>query len=164
MIRHGEKPRKDRHGYDPIGLSHIGRQRAKALVEVFGKDSDYNIGYIMAQRSRRDGRRSRPYETMKPLARHLGQRIHDSVDRDDEDKAADRASRFEGPGNVLICWEHRQLEAIAEALGVLGYAEETGEWGRIEWPKRRFDLIWVIEPPYDEITEIHYEMVPGLDE
>jgi hypothetical protein len=53
MIRHGEKPPKDRDGYDPVGLSEDGQIRADALSAVFGKDSGYNIQYIMAQRSRR---------------------------------------------------------------------------------------------------------------
>jgi hypothetical protein len=53
MIRHGEKPPKDRDGYDPVGLSTDGQTRADALPGVFGTNSGYNIQYIMAQRSRR---------------------------------------------------------------------------------------------------------------
>lgn len=44
LIRHGEKP--DDGGN---GLSAQGVQRAQCLRSVFGKDSKYNIGYIMAQ-------------------------------------------------------------------------------------------------------------------
>ena len=49
LIRHGEKP--------PTGddLSVQGVERSKALVEVFGSQSQYNIGYIMAQRPKEDG-------------------------------------------------------------------------------------------------------------
>lgn len=45
MIRHGEKPPAD-----GIGLSEAGTWRSKQLPGVFGKDSDYNIGYILAEK------------------------------------------------------------------------------------------------------------------
>jgi len=44
FIRHGEKP-----GGDANGLSDQGEERAQCLRNVFGKDSGYDIGYIMAQ-------------------------------------------------------------------------------------------------------------------
>ena len=50
LIRHGEKPPKASDGQDPPGLSKVGFQRAQDLVNVFGKDSQYNIGYIIAQK------------------------------------------------------------------------------------------------------------------
>jgi hypothetical protein len=111
----------------------------------------------------RDGSRGRPYDTVEPLARHLGIRIDDSIHRDNEDKAAHRATSYRGPGNVLICWQHTQLERIAEAMGVRGYARETGERGRIRYG-HRWDLIWVIPYPWKEITELRSERVPGLDD
>ena len=49
MIRHGEKPPKDADGNDVDGLSAKGVDRAQGLVKVFGKDSEYNIGYILAE-------------------------------------------------------------------------------------------------------------------
>ena len=45
MIRHGEKPADN----DKTGLSPEGEQRAQCLRTVFGKSSQYNIGYILAQ-------------------------------------------------------------------------------------------------------------------
>lgn len=44
LIRHGEKP--------PTGdnLSVQGVERSQALPQVFGQDSQYNIGHIMAER------------------------------------------------------------------------------------------------------------------
>jgi hypothetical protein len=47
MIRHGEKPAKSDKDQD--GLSKEGEKRAEALVTVFGKDSGYNIQYILAE-------------------------------------------------------------------------------------------------------------------
>lgn len=45
LIRHGEKPADD----NQVGLSAAGQQRAQCLRTVFGRASNYNIGYIMAQ-------------------------------------------------------------------------------------------------------------------
>lgn len=45
LIRHGEKPADD----DEHGLSTQGMQRAQCLRKVFGADSEYDIGHIMAQ-------------------------------------------------------------------------------------------------------------------
>lgn len=44
MIRHGEKPEDDSPGLSPEG-----EQRAQCVRDVFGAETDYNIGYIMAQ-------------------------------------------------------------------------------------------------------------------
>ena len=49
MIRHGEKPPKDDDGNDVNGLSAQGLNRAQGLVGVFGRDSEYNIHYILAE-------------------------------------------------------------------------------------------------------------------
>lgn len=45
FVRHGEKPRNG-----GTGLSAEGVERAQCLRHVFGAHSDYDIGYIMAQR------------------------------------------------------------------------------------------------------------------
>lgn len=45
FVRHGEKPKNG-----GLGLSEEGLQRAQCLRRVFGTQSEYNIGYIMAQR------------------------------------------------------------------------------------------------------------------
>jgi hypothetical protein len=47
LIRHGEKPEKG--AKDDDGLSNDGEKRAEGLVAVFGKDSGYNIQYILAE-------------------------------------------------------------------------------------------------------------------
>jgi hypothetical protein len=43
LIRHGEKPAQG------DGLSAQGQERADGLRKVFGKESSYNIAYIMAE-------------------------------------------------------------------------------------------------------------------
>lgn len=45
LIRHGEKPKDGGNGLSAEGL-----KRAQCLRQVFGADSEYNIGFIMAQK------------------------------------------------------------------------------------------------------------------
>ncbi|KAF5557529.1 phosphoglycerate mutase family [Fusarium mexicanum] len=163
MIRHGEKP-VPHDGKEPNGLSAQGKERANDLVNVFGTNSPYNIGYIMAEHPHQDGGRDRPWKTVEPLADALGLKVHKKIDRDDYAGAASKALSFEGPGNVLLCWEHKSLEGIAKAIGIQGYAAATGWTGEVKYPGDRFDLIWVVPPPYTEITVVGSELVPGLDD
>ncbi|KAH0345010.1 hypothetical protein KCU83_g8031, partial [Aureobasidium melanogenum] len=145
LIRHGEKPPKEADGRDAPGLSAAGLSRAQALVGVFGKDSGYNIRYILAEHPKRGGERERPYDTIRPLAESLGDKVEVNKDigRDDAEAVAEAARGFTGDGNVLICWEHGELTQIAEAIGVKG---------AIEYPDDRFDVIWKIQSPYMELA------------
>jgi len=45
LIRHGEKPAND-----GVGLNPSGEKRAQCIRKVFGAKSQYNIGYILAQK------------------------------------------------------------------------------------------------------------------
>jgi len=164
LIRHGEKGAKLPDGKDPDGLDAQGLTRANGLPDVFGSSSEYNISYILAEHPKSDGGRSRPYDTVEPLAKALGIKIYSKIDRDDVQGAADAAKAYGGPGNVLLCWEHGQLAKIATALGVQGYAGSSGWSGPVEYPGDRFDLIWTVNPPYTEISTVTSEGVPGLDQ
>ena len=126
MIRHGAKPD------DGNGLSQEGERRAQCLRSVFGSGSGYDIGHIMAQTpksSKRerlfatlseycqetmrhkqkaltiwlsDGKRKRPYDTVKPLADDLGLEVDVSCDRDDSDCVVDFIKHYSGDGNILL--------------------------------------------------------------
>ncbi|KAL4869864.1 hypothetical protein BDV12DRAFT_70233 [Aspergillus spectabilis] len=150
IIRHGEKPEDD----DETGLSTQGEQRAQCLREVFGASSGYNIGYILAQTPKEDGKRIRPYQTVLPVAQDLGLEVDISCDRDDPDCVKDAIEDYEGDGNILICWQHGALTDILEELGV----DDAPEY-----PDDRYDLIWTVPSPYDEITAETSEQCPGLD-
>ncbi|KAK3673462.1 hypothetical protein LTR78_006696 [Recurvomyces mirabilis] len=94
LIRHGEKPSDGSNG-----LTAQGKERAQCLRNVFG------------------GARERPYETVEPLAQDLGLTVDISCDRDDESCVNDAVDDYDGPRNILICWEHDELTKIAKALG-----------------------------------------------
>ncbi|KAH8666496.1 hypothetical protein BX600DRAFT_461893 [Xylariales sp. PMI_506] len=149
FIRHGEKPD------DGDGLSTEGEERAQCLRTVFGASSSYDIQYIMAQTPKSDGSRQRPYDTVLPLADDLGITVDTSCDRDDSDCVADVVESYTGSGNILICWEHKQLNNLAEALG----ASDVDNY-----PDDSYDLIWT--DPYDwtEITSVTSESCAGLDD
>lgn len=149
LIRHGEKPADD-----GIGLSPEGEQRAQCLRTVFGAASQYNIGYILAQTPKDDGKRERPYLTVKPLADDLGLTVDTSCDRDDEKCVQDAVDNYDGDGNVLICWEHDQLNNLAEELG----ANDVDNY-----PDDSYDLIWTQPYDYKKITDVTSESCPGLD-
>lgn len=110
LIRHGEKPDSGN------GLSSQGEQRAQCLRSVFGADSDYDIWYIMAEQPQSDGSQQRPYDTVEPLSEDLGITIDTSCQRDDQDCVANVVNNYDGPGNILICWEHDQLNNIVKAI------------------------------------------------
>ncbi|RSM03750.1 hypothetical protein CDV31_010369 [Fusarium ambrosium] len=148
FIRHGEKPEEGN------GLNAEGQQRAQCLRSVFGASSQYNIGHIMAQTYKSSGARKRPYDTVLPLAQDLGLTVDTSCDRDDSECVKDFVKNYEGTGNILICWEHKRLNNLAQELG----ADDVDNY-----PSDRFDIIWTDPPKYKEITEVTSENCPGLD-
>jgi len=158
LIRHGEKPPKLPDGKDPDGLDALGVERSQALVQVFGRDSKYNIGYIVAQHPKKGGNEDRPYLTAKPLADSLspaGVEFNHTIHRDDAQGVAQAVQEYQGSGNILVCWEHHRLQDIATAIGVQNAPE---------YPDDRFDVIWTIDPPYDQITSKTSEHCPGIDD
>ncbi|KAI1311764.1 hypothetical protein F5Y03DRAFT_288460 [Xylaria venustula] len=149
LIRHGEKPDDG-----SVGLSSQGEERAQCLRTVFGSASQYNIGYILAQTPKDDGSRDRPYLTVKPLADDLGLTVDTSCDRDDEKCVKDAVDDYNGDQNILICWEHKELNNISEELG----AKDVDSY-----PDDSYDLIWTQPYDYSDITSITSENCPGLD-
>lgn len=64
-----------------------------------------------------DGERTRPLDTVQPLATDLDITVDISCDRDDADCVADIVNQYEGEGNILISWQHGALTDIVKALG-----------------------------------------------
>ncbi|CAK7273369.1 hypothetical protein SEPCBS57363_005618 [Sporothrix epigloea] len=96
MIRHGEKPDAGN------GLAAEGLERAKCLRTLFGASGSYNIGYVMAQQPKSNGKRRRPLDTVKPLAKELGLKVDTSCDRDDMACVVKKITGYKGRGNILL--------------------------------------------------------------
>lgn len=92
---------------------------------------------------------------MKPLADDLGLTVDTSCDRDDEDCVADAVSNYDGDGAILICWEHKELSSICEALG--GSSSECPDY-----PSDHYNYIWTDDYKHG-ITNEGNEDCPGLD-
>ena len=71
----------------------------------------------MAQTPQKSGKQQRPYDTVKPLAESLKRTVDTSCQRDDSACVANVVGNYKGPGNILICWEHKALTNITAALG-----------------------------------------------
>ncbi|CAO1620903.1 unnamed protein product [Jaminaea pallidilutea] len=152
LIRHGEKPADGGNG-----LSAMGVQRSQCLRDVFGTDSRYNVGYIMAQEYKPNGKRKRPYDTVYPLSQDLGLTVDHDCDRDDTSCVISTIKSF-NDGNpshaksILIAWEHDALSDISKALG-----------DEFVYPDERYDLIFKIVDKELSAGSPYSEGCPGLD-
>ncbi|OAA70080.1 hypothetical protein LEL_09896 [Akanthomyces lecanii RCEF 1005] len=147
LIRHGEK------NHDGT-ISAKGMEREQCLVDLFGRDSRFDIQKIIVQNPHPgDNLSQRPYNTTLPLARSLGLTIEHKCEYKDAECAAKEAKAYRGPGNILIAWEHQMLTHVSEALG--GDPEK--------YPGKRYDLIYDQPYPYDSV-KIYSENCPGLDD
>lgn len=151
LIRHAEKPSKDGliHGvredgsHDPGSLTPRGWMRAGALVGYFNPRNGFadprlvRPTHIYAARydeKSHDGSR-RMEQTTGSLAASLGlQPDLRFAKREEAALLADLATR---PGAPLVCWSHRFLAQIAQALAPQAPAQ---------WPDERFDLVWILTP------------------
>ncbi|KAJ5085411.1 hypothetical protein N7532_010182 [Penicillium argentinense] len=150
LIRHGEKPANP----DDHDLTLDGVRRAQCLRTVFGAKSKYNISHIMAPTVKWNGEHGRALKTVLPLATDLGLEVDTHCSRKKAECVADAIRSFEGPGNLLIAWRHKNIPDIQEFLG---------STDPLVYPDDRFDMIWTIPYPYDKITDIRSEECPGLD-
>lgn len=100
-----------------------------------------------------DGDRARPYQTVKPLAGDLGLMIDTSCTKKDKKCVAKLVDKYEGAGNILICWEHGMLTKIATALGV----DDAPEY-----PDGQFGDIWTLAHDADSVSTQAVEDCPGL--
>jgi broad specificity phosphatase PhoE len=69
---------------------------------------------------RSSGKRTRPLDTVQPLATNLGLTVDTSCDRNDPDCVDDLIKIYGDSGagqNILICWEHDALTDISKTLG-----------------------------------------------
>ena len=64
-----------------------------------------------------DGTDARPFLTVKPLADSLGLEVDKRFKNKPEKypEVAEAVKAFQGPGNILICWEHHALTDVSRA-------------------------------------------------
>ncbi|KAF8814777.1 putative phosphoglycerate mutase family protein [Phlegmacium glaucopus] len=150
LIRHGEKPSDGGQGLDPQG-----EERAQCLTGVFGPQSPFDVGFIMAEQPQSNGDRTRPLMTVTPLAEELGLTVNTSCDRDDSDCVAKAVAKFAATStaNILICWEHSEINNIMKSLGLKSPPK---------YPDDAFNLIFTVQD--QKFIAQTSENCPGLDD
>jgi hypothetical protein len=152
IIRHGEKPGEkktgDLPGFDETGapddssLTQIGWDRAKGLVNVFAPDSGQpkqglaRPVAIFSAGANEDGEGKRTRETIAPLAKKLGIQPDTSFGKGEEEQLIEKVTAQPGP--TLICWQHGEIPAIAEAFGNVSPTPPS------KWPDSVYDVIWTL--------------------
>lgn len=140
LIRHAEKPDETHAGVSSSGaqddeeLTVRGWQRAGALIALFASPSALATPqFLFASHSSS----KRPKQTLLPLSEKLGIAINLDHGKGEEDRLAADAKACDGV--VLICWQHEFMPAVANAI--LGDNVTAPQ----EWPKHRFDVVWVFD-------------------
>ena len=128
LLRHAEKTGQQ----GDRGLSPKGHARAQALAslpEFLGR-----IDAIIAAKS--SNKSARPVQTVEPLARALDLPIETQWDTYDiVDLATTVTGDAHGGKQVVICWRHDTIQALAHALG----APDAPVW-----PADLYDRVWLL--------------------
>jgi hypothetical protein len=136
IIRHGEKPLE---GHD---LSPQGYARAAALPQLFLQDTrllQFGKPVAIYAMTAPADRSNRTIETVTPLAAALGLNLNTNFVRPEIDDLTHEILNnpdYEGK-TVLICWEHKMIAGIAQALGVTPTPDS--------WSGSVFDRVWKID-------------------
>lgn len=151
IIRHAEKPGAsgdDDRGVSPTGepdrheLTVTGWQRAGALVRFFAPSvgappPPLAVPAVLVASAAIPGSPSlRAQRTLAPLSRMLGLPIRCRHAEGEEHALA--ASLRAGATPALVCWHHKSIAPLVEAL-------TDGAVAPRHWPDERFDLVWVLE-------------------
>lgn len=140
IIRHAEKF-EDRHR---IQLNPQGQTRAKALAQFFLSDQrvmQYGVpAAIIAQRPSRDKKSVRCEQTVKPLARALGQRVINRFAYGEVTELVEwlRSTCEWDSRSVLICAAHLDIVPLTKALGV-------SQLRQLVWPHETYDRVWLVD-------------------
>jgi hypothetical protein len=154
MIRHAEKPSSG------TGLALPGQERAYAYVVYFqnytlqasSDSSPLKLSYLFA--SADSSSSDRPDLTIKPLSDAIGVSINLNYKDADYQKAADeilKKSHYD-QSNILICWHHEEILALAAALGVDPTKLPSGNNWPSQWPGSEYG--WLLQICYDGSGDI----------
>ena len=168
LVRHAERPAKigSPYGVDVDGhtdvnsLSAPGWQRAGALACLFapshGPLQHRDLAtpqFLFATDVGTLSPSHREQETISPLGAKLGVEV--SAQHTKQDHAPMVKSALACDDIVLICWDHKFLPAVANAI--LGDRTTAPQ----KWKKKRFDLVWVFD--WNSSTETYdFAQVPQL--
>lgn len=159
VIRHGEKPADPpadgSSSGPPFGVDVDGNQNAHCLLPrgwqrcgALAVLFDPAAGALQAGLCRPTALYSpsygspaktqthRTFQTIQGLAGRLGLPIHSPLPEGEEPALAEAVLAGGGPV-VLICWEHRHIPALAQAIPTV-----DGTTIPTEWPGHRFDVVW----------------------
>jgi len=156
LIRHGEKPSSGDE------LSDRGWERARALPALFHRSEFKGFGFpvaLFAQDPKGENGSVRAIQTLKYVSEDLKLSIIEDYTREDFHPMVKRIlnSREYDGKLVVICWEHKVLNNIAEALG----AKDVPNY-----PESQFDRAWLITfgqgstPSFKDLPE---RLLPGDD-
>jgi hypothetical protein len=129
LIRHGEKTGDK----SDIHLNPRGKERAAALPKLFPSRFDPPDVLFASHQSAHS---NREVETLRPLAQALRVPIDDSFADEDYARLAQRLLSGYPGKTILVCWHHRNLPALAAAVGVKNPPSP--------WPENQFDRLWRI--------------------
>lgn len=144
IIRHGES--HDEPGAcppdtpDAHGLDVRGWQRAGALARFFRpKDGPSSLtpSTIFASKITEGSETKRPQQTVAPLAALLGLTVQSDHAKAEAEALMQQVSRCDGI--VRVAWEHSVIPKLVAAL------PETPRDVPAEWPKHRYDLVWILD-------------------
>ncbi|MEO6523890.1 MAG: histidine phosphatase family protein [Mucilaginibacter sp.] len=129
MIRHGEKP------VPGDNLNCMGLNRAMLLPPVItGKFGVPDFVYVPQIAMAEQTLHSRPFQTLIPLVGKYNLKVNSQhLTRNFEEIATDLKSKT---GTILLCWEHKAIPYIAQALGV--------KLDSLLWPDDDYDSIWIV--------------------
>ena len=120
IIRHAEKPPDE--SKDSLSLK--GQERAMALVpfltEMLGPTEKARSPVLFATKIGRKKADNHTHETLGPLSRQLGLKIHAPYANSEyealaRDLLTDRAYERR---TVLVCWTHSRLPGLVKSLGI----------------------------------------------
>ena len=174
LIRHGEKPDKPPpHGvtkqgdHDSQSLTVKGWQRAGALVCFLAPTNGPLQSLLLSTpdtifaappggSGSDESMSQRPVETVTPLAKKLGLTVDTGFGKGMEAQVAQAA--MAGQGAALVCWQHKDLPLIANAI--LGNDTTAPQ----KWPGDRFDVVWICDLRDDgsyAFSQLPQMLLPG---
>ncbi|QFP75520.1 hypothetical protein [Deinococcus sp. AJ005] len=161
ILRHAEKPSAADSPQPAFGVNEQGRpqaesltprgwQRAGALAAVLGSatpPAPFVRPAALFAPAYPDGASHRPGETITPLARRLKLHIQTPVPKGQEDILVSDSLLSQSGQDVLVCWEHHHIPAIAAALALALGVNTLTPNGTL-WPDTDFSsaLVFARQP------------------